>query len=310
MRTLLTTFALAAATLAAPSYAAPLTASQIMTQFNGVFSGDFATNSDVEGRLVANNISHGATFYNNPSNSASAFAAVNAITVGANGGGNVLNHGSVNYITSNAGSFGVSGGGTIQQAAPAFAMSDFTAPLDALSGQLHGMASANGTLNTDPNNFDFHTTGSGTSVFNLGSSVLATAGTIKVTGGAQTIIINVTWDGGALPTKTLNVGGNFNDNANLGSHIIWNFVGVDKLNLNSWHGAILADGTTLAANSQLNGFIYAENYLGNGELHDHTAFTGLLPVPEPSTYAMLGVGLAALVLMQRRRQPAKFEQPA
>lgn len=313
MRTLISTVFLGAAALAAtPSHAASLSAAQIMTQFNGVFSGDFATGSDVEGRLVANHISHGATYYNNPSNNASAFGAVNAITIGAQGGGNVNNSGNVNFIASNAGSFSMNGG-SVQHNTPVFAMSDFTTPLNALESQLAAMGSVNSTLlSSDINNYTFQLNGdaNSTAVFNLGSTSLASAGTIKFSGTAKTIVINVSYDGLA-PNKSLTVGGNFNDNSNLGSKIIWNFVGLTTVNLNGWHGAILAGDASLAANSALNGFVYAHNYLGNGELHDHSTFTGVLPpspVPEPSAYAMLSVGLAALLLTRRRQRAPAFGQ--
>ncbi|MHA4870858.1 collagen-binding domain-containing protein [Duganella sp. PWIR1] len=302
-----------AAFAAVSAQAAPLTASQILSQFNGVFTNDFSSASDVEGRLVANNISRGATFNKDPNGVASNFAAVNAITIGVNGGGNVLHGGSVNYVTSNLGSFGVTNGGTVSKGAPVFAMSDFSTPLNALEAQLAGMASANGNLYVpDQNGFTFQLTGgaSATSVFNITTSQLAYAANIAFTGTADTVIINVRYDGagGVNDPKVLNINGNFNDNSHLGSRIIWNFVDTTQINMRGWYGTILAGTSDISAGSALNGFVYAESYLssGNGELHDR-AFLGTLPtapVPEPSTWAMMGVGLAGLALVRRRQKQA------
>ena len=311
MRTL-KPLAFGAALLAAASvHAAPLTASQIMTQFNSVVTGDFSTTSDVEGRLVANNISHGATFYNNPSNTPSAFAAVNAITIGSNGGGNVNNGGSVNYVTSDAGHFNLNGsGGSIKHGVPTFAMSDFSTPLNALEAQLAGMANANGSLNSaDPNNFTFNLTGNAnsTSVFNLTTSQLGAAANINFSGTANTVIINVRYDGtvGTHGEKAFTINGNFNDNSHLGSHIIWNFVDTTAVNFRGWYGSVLAGTSDVSAGSAMNGFLYAKDFLGNGELHDRP-FQGALPVPEPSGWAMMGVGLAGLALVRRRKGAEKF----
>jgi choice-of-anchor A domain-containing protein len=279
------------------SFAAPLTSSQILTQFNAVVSNDFSTASDVEGRLVTTNLNHGATFYNNPRGAASAFGAINAINIG-NFGGNVNNGGAVNYQASNAAHFNMNGGGTISQT-PTFVMSDFSTPLNALSSQLFGMA-ANSTINAnDPNNFTFNVNGgaNGTAVFNLSTTQLAGAANINFSGTANTIIVNVSG-------TDYNSNANFNDNTNLKSHIIWNFADATSLQFRSWNGAVLAGNATVGSGSQMQGFLYAKNFTGNGELHDY-GFAGTLPVsavPEPSTYAMLGAGLAMLLLMARRRK--------
>jgi choice-of-anchor A domain-containing protein len=293
---ILSTLVLGAAALAsAPSFAATLTASQILTQFNGIVTNQFSSQSDVEGRLVTGNLVQGATFYNKPNGSASSFAAVNAVEISATGTMNMNSGGSVNYQTSNAGRFNLNGGGSIVQQSPAFAMADFSTPLNALQSQLSQLK-ANSTVNAkDPNNFTFNETGS-TAVFDLTTAQLQSAANIEFTGNAGTIIINVS-------------GTSFTDNANinidnsLSSKIIWNFEDAQTVSLRGWDGTILAGGATVSAGSAINGVLYAENYSGNGELHS-VAFTGVLPVPEPTTYAMFGIGLAGVLLAARKRKQA------
>ena len=285
------------------AFAGPLTSQQILTQFNAVVSNDFSTSSDVEGRLATTNLVRGATFYNNPRGAASDYAAINAVNIG-NVNGNVNNGGGVNYQTSNAGRFNMNGGGKITQM-PAFAMTDFTNPLDALATQLYGMT-ANSTINAgDPNNFTFNVNGGtdSTAVFSLTTAQLARAANINFAGRADTIIINISGE-------TFNSNANFNDNSNLKSNIIWNFIDADNLQFRSWNGAVLAGGASVGSGSQMQGFLYAKNFTGNGELHDYR-FAGNLPpadvpptvdVPEPSTIALLGAGMVVLLARRRRGQ--------
>ena len=292
---------------AASAQAASLTSGQILNQFNAVVTGNVSTTSDIEGRLVVNNLVQGATFYNNPRGNASAYSAVNAINIGANGGGNVNNGGGVNYVNSNAGHFNLNGGGSVKHSVPTFSMSDFSTPLNALESQLAGMSSSNSLLNAaDPNNFTFKLTGnaSSTSVFNITTSQLASAATIKFSGVADTVVINVRYDGSSATNKSLTINGNFNDDSHLGNRIIWNFVDTTAVNFRGWYGTVLAGTSDVQAGSAMNGFLYAESYTGPGELHDRN-FIGTLPaVPEPSSWAMMGVGLAGLALARRRQNKA------
>jgi hypothetical protein len=119
-----------------PARAAVITANDILDQFNAVVTDNFSTSSDVEGRLVAGNInnSHSSTFYENPNplSSPSAFQGVNALTIQSCPSCNVNNGGGVDFITSNSGTFNLNGGGSVAQNNPAFAMSDFTTPLNGL----------------------------------------------------------------------------------------------------------------------------------------------------------------------------------
>src|SRR5580658_9287158 len=91
-----------------PARSEVITAGEILDQFNAVVTGDFSTNSEVEGRLVA---------------------------------GTINNSGSVNTINSNSGSFNFNGGGSAGTDNPTFAMDDFTKPLNALESQLGGLTS-------------------------------------------------------------------------------------------------------------------------------------------------------------------------
>jgi len=294
MRILSSLILSAAALIPLPSFAATLSASQILTQFNGIITNQFSSQSDVEGRLVTGELKLGATFYNKPNGSTSDFAAVNAIMIDSGNSMNVNNGGSVNFQSSNAGNFNLNGGGgSVVKETPAFTMADFTTPLNALQSQL-GQLTTNSTINsTDPNKFTFNEAAE-TSVFSLTTTQLQAAANIEFSGNASTIIINVS-------------GNSFNDYANLNianslaSKIIWNFENASSITLRGWAGTILAGNATVSAGSAINGVLYAKNYTGNGELHS-VAFAGVLPtapVPEPESYAMLLAGLGLMSLIVR-----------
>jgi hypothetical protein len=55
----------------------------------------------------------------------------------------------------------------------------------------------------------------------------------------------------------------------------------------------------------MEGFLYAENFAGQGELHDFP-FQGSVPgaVPESSTWAMMALGFAGLGFLGLRRRTA------
>jgi len=285
-----------------------LTAEQILSEFNAVIIDNFNSTSDVEGRLVAGNIQSGATFYNNPSSqsAASAFQAVNAVTISGCVSCNVNNNGNVNYVTSNSGSFNLNGG-ALKQNNPSFSMSAFTAPLNALMTNLAGLT-ANSTINSsDPNNFTFNVDANsqGVAVFDVTAATLGTAANLVFNNAssASSIIINVAGAAGYAFAQNFNFNDIVSGGWDLANHVIWNFEDAGNLALTQWQGAVLAADATVSNKSALNGMLYAQNFNGQGELHDHP-YLGTVPVPGPVAGAGLIPALAFGVLFFWRRRGA------
>jgi choice-of-anchor A domain-containing protein len=293
-----------------PARAAVITANEILDQFNAVVTDNFSTNSDVEGRLVAGNInnSQSSTFYKspNPLSSPSSFKGVNALTIQSCPSCNVNNGGGVNFITSNSGTFNLNAGGSVAQNNPAFTMSEFTTPLNALQTTLAGLTSNSTVSSPNSNSLVFDVTPvHGVSVFDISGSDLAGGPgdnyniTFMNATAATTIVIDVTG------TFTEGGGENFNGDTFLNEHVIWNFEDATNVSVKQWHGAVLAGDATVTNNSPMEGFLYSKNFVGGGELHDFP-FEGTLPsaVPEPSTWAMMALGFAGLGFLGFRSRKA------
>jgi choice-of-anchor A domain-containing protein len=293
-----------------PAHAAVITADEILGQFNAVVTDNFSTNSDVEGRLVAGKInnSQSSTFYENPNSlsAPSSFRGVNALTIENCPSCNVNNGGGVNFVTSNAGSFNLNGGGTIAQNNPSFAMSDFTSPLNGLQTQLGALGQNSDFTTPNSNSLVFDVAPvNGTAVFDISGAQLAGAAndnynvTFANASAATTIVINVT---GSFAQGG---GENFNGDTFLNEHVIWNFEDATNVSVKGWHGAVLAGDATVTNTSAMEGFLYAENFTGGGELHDFP-FQGSVSgaVPEPSTWAMMALGFAGLGFLGLRRRNA------
>jgi choice-of-anchor A domain-containing protein len=295
---------------ALPAHAAVISANDILDQFNAVVTNNFSTNSDVEGRLVAGNIHNGgsSTFYENPNplSSPSAFRGVNALTIQSCPSCNVNHGGGVNFITSNSGTFNLNGGGSVAQNNPSFAMSDFATPLNSLQTTLAGLTSNSSFSTPNSNSLVFDVTPTdGVAVFDMTAAQLAGGQndnyniTFANASAATTIVINVTG------SFTQGGGENFNGDTFLDEHVVWNFENAANVNVKGWHGAVLAGDATVTNTSAMEGFLYAENFTGGGELHDFP-FQGTVPgtVPEPSTWAMMAIGFAGLGFLGLRRRKA------
>lgn len=144
-------------------------------------------------------------------------------------------------------------------------------------------------------------------LYHIDGSLLGNLQTLDFINGTSTdtIVINVLNASTVNWSTTVNYSGGYNK-------ILWNFVGVDTLNVKdrALHGSILALGATVNQFSNIDGTVIAENLNTNNhrELHQFT-FTGDLPmstvaiVPEPGSLVLLLAGFT-LILRNRRRASA------
>lgn len=275
------------------AYANPLTAAQILASYNLVTTGDANTNADIEGSAVVGGNASLATMFGNNAPAHPTLDVYGTIQ----GNLNVNNGGSVHYGAKSA-SINLNGGSTAVQGGFTNTLLDFTAPLNALSASLAGLAANSAMSNTGT--FVAHPDSNGVAVFNLTAAALQTAMTNNsfafTQNGATAIIVNV--DGNYTEGSSTNW-----NPPPVQQDVIFNFFDATSVAVGNWQSSILAPGAAVSIlNGNVQGFVYANSFAGGGELHNFD-FTGVLPsvVPEPGTFAMFGLALSGLLTVRRRR---------
>jgi choice-of-anchor A domain-containing protein len=294
---------LMAAAGAGPARADAMMAKDILSNFNLVTTGNVSTNSDIVGDAVVGGNLSGATFFGGGANIPSSpdlylFGKLNS-SLNLNSGGNLYFAGTtsqhVNY----------NGGGKLHTTLPN-ALSYYTDPLTDLSKQLSdltattGTSFVNGKFNAGSN--------TGIVVFDIKGSTLT----------SDLMNHDISFTGGkGVTSYIINVIGNFTDPSSTHFNVdqedaLFNFEDATTVNLGQWGASILAPDAALKITSggNIEGSVFAQSFLGGGELHNNNLFNGALPtiaavpaaaVPEPSTWAMLIAGFAGLGFLGWRR---------
>lgn len=335
--------ALAAALLSSHAvHAAPLSAAEVLTQFNTVVLGNANSSSHTDGRsYIGGNLNGGAYVQHAGSTPASNYAGLTvrgaASNVHVNGLGAVVG-GSLSNAIVNSGSAAVGGaaansnfngpayvagaaananfnGGKL--AAPsallttnmtAAGSTDFAAVLDGLSDQLKALGSTGSTVTMSGNKATFNAVANaaGMAVFDLSSfdTVLFGMGEFAFNlNGASTVILNT-------DIQSANINANFLGGSAqaLGKQLLWNFYDATSINLGSqWGGTLLATGAHLNNRQNIEGGVFVNSLNQQGEIHLQT-FNGKLSgsaaaqVPEPGTLAILATGLCLIAFTARRRR--------
>jgi choice-of-anchor A domain-containing protein len=296
----MSTIVLMAAAAGGPARAA-VTAEDILSSFNLVTTGKVSTHSDIVGDAVVGGDLNGATFFGG---GAAIPASPDLYLFGKlNGSLNLNSGGNLYYAGSTGPRVNYNGGGK-DLGAPPNPLSYYTDPLADLSTQLSGLTATagtsfvNGKFNAGSN--------TGVVVFDITGSALA----------SDLVNHDISFTGRGVTSYIINVIGNFSEPSSTHFNVdqedaLFNFEDATTVNLGRWGASILAPDAAVKITSggYLEGSLFANEFLGGGELHNNNLFNGALParglattpVPEPSTWAMLIAGFAGLALLGWRR---------
>jgi choice-of-anchor A domain-containing protein len=273
------------------------TAQEILSTFNLVTTGDVSTTQDIVGNAVVGGSLSGASFFAGGSNVPASpeldlyGTLENAINL--NAGGDLYYNGAINPPN-----VGFNGGGSQKPLdTTTNPLSDYTAPLEALSTQLENLTP---TLGTSIVNGTFKANGAtGIVVFDITALQL------------ETDLANnqVTFSGTGVTSFIINVEGNFTEPSSTNFNTaqedaLFNFYDATSVTLGNWKTSILAPKADLSiSNGFVTGSVFAASFSGGGELHNDNLFNGALPssAPETSTWAMMLAGFAGLGFVGFRR---------
>jgi len=273
------------------------TAQEILSTFNLVTTGDVSTTQDIVGNAVVGGSLSGASFFaggsNVPASPELDLYGTLENSINLNAGGDLYYNGAI--IPPNV---GFNGGGSQKPLdTTTNPLSDYTAPLEALSTQLENLTP---TLGTSIVNGTFKANGAtGIVVFDITAAQL------------ESDLANnqVTFSGTGVTSFIINVEGNFTEPSSTNFNTaqedaLFNFYDATSVTLGNWKTSVLApDADLTISNGYISGSVFAASFSGGGELHNDNLFNGALPssAPEPSTWAMMLAGFAGLGFVGFRR---------
>jgi len=146
----------------------------------------------------------------------------------------------------------------------------------------------------------FNANNANLAVFDLAASDAGKALELSNVGANTTVIINLQRD---LQGGIINLG-NHSYTGFTPGHVLFNFVGGGSITfaaaeVSASFLAPLADFS--GSNGHINGQIIVGSWSGGIQVND-AAFTGVTPVPEPQTYALMLAGLGVVTCFSRRRR--------
>jgi len=298
-------YVLGAAAIAA-SVMVQVAGASAINDWNLIVRHNLTTSSEVEGRtIVGGNIS-GTSNYGTKLLPASNYVNVDSLVIGGSIASNnyQVNSGRARLFGSKgSANFNMNGGGALIQndASVTSIVNNAWADVVNASSYCSSLAATNTVTlpSGQPAGVTFNSVlgPGGVAVFNVNGNALFQSNLVQSMtinlNGASTVVINVA--GTNINYNGGNMVGGFNvPNA---SKIIWNFFEATNLSINrSFFGAILAPNATLTNSTAIEGSVFTDTFIQDGEVHLPN-FNG--NIPAPSALALAGLGM--VVATRRRR---------
>ncbi|MFD2255152.1 choice-of-anchor A family protein [Luteolibacter algae] len=284
-----------------------------LSDYSVIVSGNFSTNSDVEGRtLVGGNLtsSSSANFGIRLQNKVPKTDLVLRVQGNiASGNPLQLNAGSLELGgTSNGRRINYNGGGSLisnPNADYSGIFNDLNAAsqsLSNLSANSKGMLIANSPGQPGPFKMTAAPDSNGLAVFSLSASDIFGNNKVQqielITNNAADILINVA--GAVINWTAGNIVGDLTQDQ-WSKRVIWNFYEATDINFGSknMQGQVLAPNASVTTSGVIDGSIYAKNLTTTSEVH-LPSYDGNIVVPEPSSALLSLLGATALLLRRKR----------